>query len=551
MKDQRGLDGGDQAWRDLSRMSRPYLNVVDFLASYAQRLAELSRAATVEIAVADLGRIVLSRSGSETVQDWLSERDGGVAATAEREPRRAPEWRLGPTPSVTAPLVYADVGIGRLTLAWEGRRGGPDLSDALADCARQLAFVIKRHEVCEWARQRLGRSLLLVGVSEAVRNLEIFVEKASHSDLPCLLQGEFGTETPYLAAAIHCCGPRRDLPFVQVNCAQPRGAPQDWFRQAEGGTLFFSDIDMLAPGLQNELPQHMHSRLGQWLDVSNTTRVRVIASAGGDLPRMVAERSFSRQLLAELDFLPVSVPPLRERCDDIEPLVIAALEGHGHRAEDKISAEMLDLCRSYPWPENAFEVERVVARLAVMTGRARIRAEDIRRYFPALHARAERVTVTSAAPSPALPAAKPPAEAVREQASARPEIGAEADDWIRHVLNKDITALSRLHPNLRRALLYLVDHYAEPIRLGSLARQAHVSQSHLSFLFRHSLQTSCKAMLSRIRVEKAKELLSTNARQPITDVALQVGFADLSHFEKYFRRQVGRTPREYRRMAAE
>ncbi|NPU10099.1 helix-turn-helix domain-containing protein [Bradyrhizobium sp. 83002] len=549
MKDQGGPEAGDHAWRELARMSRPYLEVADFLVSYAQRLAELSRAATVEIAVADLGRIVLSRSGTETVQDWLSERDGGAAAASEREPRRAPEWRLEPTPSVTVPLVYADVGIGRLNLAWDRRRSGPDLSEALADCARQLAFVVKRYEVCEWARQRLGRSLLLVGASDAVRNLEIFVEKASHSDLPCLLQGEFGTETPYLAAAIHCCGPRRDLPFVQVNCAQPRGAPQDWFRQAEGGTLFFSDIDMLAPGLQNELPQYMHSRLGQWLDVSSTTRVRVIASASSDLPRLVAERAFARQLLAELDFLPVSVPPLRERNDDIEPLVIAALEGHGHRAEDKISAEMLELCRSYAWPENAFEVERVIARLAVMTGRARIRADDIRRYFPALHAQAER----AAAPVAPTVTAPPPTEAVHEPmlAPAPASDGGGPEDWVHHVLNKDLKALSRLHPNLRKALIYLVDHYAEPIRLDTLARQAHVSQSHLSFLFRHSLQTSCKAMLSRIRVEKAKELLATNARQPITDVALQVGFADLSHFEKYFRRQVGRTPREYRRMAAE
>jgi transcriptional regulator with AAA-type ATPase domain/AraC-like DNA-binding protein len=527
-----------RAWQELSRMSHPFPDVSDFLTCYARRLVELSQARSGELHINNVGRIILSRAGEEISADWLSEQGEGQASGDAGEPY--------PGPSAVVPVVYADAAIGHLRLSWNQSEGRPDLSDVLPDCARQLAFMVKRYEVSDWARRRLGRSLLLVGMSEPVRNLEVFVEKASQSDLPSLVYGEFGTETPYLAAAIHCCGPRRDQPFIQVNCAQPHGLPEDWFRQAEGGTLFFSDIDALAPALQSQLPQYMHSRLGQWLDVSGTTKVRVIASATVDLRHLVAQRGFSRQLLAELDFLPVTVPPLRARVADIEPLVIAALEGHGYRAEDKISAEMLELCRAYSWPENAFEVERVVARLAVMTGRESIRTEDIRRYFPALY------------PEPESQKAEPPAAVAAVAAEDEVEPDAEdageltgADIWVRHALNKDAEALATLHPGLRRAVLYLVDHYPEPIRLGALARRVHVSQSHLSFLFRHGLHTSCKGMLARIRVERAKVLLAENVRQPITDVALQVGFADLSHFEKYFRRQVGRTPREFRRMAGE
>ena len=348
-------------------MSRPFPGVSDFLTSYARRLVELSQARTGELHINNLGRVILSRAGQEISADWLSERGEGQGSGDAGEPE--------PAPSVAIPVVYADATIGNLRLSWDEGESGPELSDVLHDCARQLAFMVKRYEVSDWARQRLGRSLLLVGMSEPVRNLEVFVEKASQSDLPSLLYGEFGTETPYLAAAIHCCGSRRDQPFIQINCAQPHGLPEDWFRQAEGGTLFFSDIDALAPALQSQLPRHMHSRLGQWLDVSGTAKVRVIASATVDLRHLVAQRSFSRHLLAELDFLPVTVPPLRARVADIEPLVTAVLEGHGYRAQDKISAEMLELCRAYSWPENAYEVERVVARLAVMTGRGPIHTE--------------------------------------------------------------------------------------------------------------------------------------------------------------------------------
>ncbi|WP_456297712.1 helix-turn-helix transcriptional regulator [Elstera litoralis] len=96
-------------------------------------------------------------------------------------------------------------------------------------------------------------------------------------------------------------------------------------------------------------------------------------------------------------------------------------------------------------------------------------------------------------------------------------------------------------------MFYLGEHYAQPVSLDELASHAHVSRSHLSFLFRTELHTAFKTLLGRLRVQKASELLSTDLRQPITDVAMSVGFADLSHFEKSFRRQWGKSPREFRR----
>ncbi|WP_163547000.1 helix-turn-helix transcriptional regulator, partial [Klebsiella pneumoniae] len=89
--------------------------------------------------------------------------------------------------------------------------------------------------------------------------------------------------------------------------------------------------------------------------------------------------------------------------------------------------------------------------------------------------------------------------------------------------------------------LYLGEHFAESISLDQLARQAHVSPSHLSFLFRSTLDIQFKTLLGRIRIHKAKEILAAQTRRQITDVAMSVGFTDLSHFEKSFRRVVGQT----------
>jgi AraC-like DNA-binding protein len=505
------------------RLARPFPRLADFLMHYAATLADLSQARTGELRIDLCGRVLWERRGGKLSLQWQDAATIGKAKPSSR---------------LEVALMYADAAMGGLSLS-----GCPDEAwrspALLSDCARQLAFMVKRYDVCRWAEQRLGRPLLLIGVSDAIRDLEVFVEKASQSDLPVLLHGEFGTETPYLAAAMHCCGGRRDHPFVQVNCTQPCGTPEEWFQQAEGGSLFLSDIDALDPSLQNLLPRLMYSRLGQWLDVSSTTKVRLIASASSDLRRLVAEGKFSRQLLAELDFLAVAVPPLRERTVDIAPLVVAALERQGYAAEEKIGGGMLELCQAYAWPENVFELERMVARLAVMTGKASIGAEDIHRHFP-------QMGVRTVQPSIATPESKaePPSHEIDPSVP-------DAEFWLRHAIERNEEAMRRLHPGLRKAMLYLVEHYSEPIKLGVLARQSHVSQSHLSFLFRNGLHSSCKALLARIRVEQAKALLAADPHQPITDVALQVGFSDLSHFEKCFRRQVGKTPRDFRRQGME
>lgn len=433
----------------------------------------------------------------------------------------------------TLPINYAEESLGELQLEWSRDAAAEAAGSLCEDFARRCAYLVKRYEVQAWAEQRLRRPLLLVGVCEALHQLEIFIEKAAYSCLPVMLKGEFGTEKVQLAAAVHCCGPHRDGPFVEVNCANPAGQPAQWFRQASGGTLFFNGIEELAPALQGQLPQYLHSRLGQWLAVPTAGEPRVIASATADLAQRVREGGFSRALLAELDFLVIEVPPLRERLDDIESLVAVVLERHGFDVGRALTAELLHACRRHNWPENLFEMERVVARLAVMAGGRPIRATDIQVHAPwmleagALAGREQ-----------------PPRAPVRVNGRARSE-----SHWVECAVARDLAALSGLHEALRRALLYLGEHYAKPLSLGELARQAHVSPSHLGFLFRSALGTTFKPLLQRIRIEKAKEMLHADEHQRITDVALSVGFGDLSHFEKSFRRLVGRSPREFRRAA--
>lgn len=499
----------------LESINRPFRSLPDLLDALMRALAERTPLAAGWLDVDGAGTLTLSRSAGEMSAQWLP---AGETASLPLPP--SPAGRL------SLPIAYAGARLGelRVEMATADAGSGDGWTGLLSHFARQCGLLIKRYDVRRWSEQKLGRGLLLVGMSKALRELETFVEIAAGGRLPVLLQGEFGTEKTQLAATIHCCSPAADGPFVQVDCAEPAGAPGRWVEQAEGGTLYLSGIDELDPRLQKQLPQVLPSRLHQWLPRERGGAVRVIASTTADLHARAREGLFSRGLLAELDFLSATIPPLRERGADIEPLIWQALERNGFRAEDKTSAALVDLCRAHDWPENLFELERLIARLAVMTEARPIQLRDIFRHAPHIADEDNQLR---------------PAEAVDPR-----EPG---ELWVRRAI--DGGEVRGVHVALRKALAYLGRHYDAPVSLSQLARHAGVSSSHLSHLFRSCVGMPFKTLLGRIRILKARELLASDAASNITQVALNVGFSDLSHFERSFRRVVGESPREYRRRA--
>lgn len=485
--------------------------------------------------VQDVGALVARREKHQIVVYWEEswEQYGPIDPTLPEGLQGDPGDSTPFPDAVGAPILRGGETIGQIWLSWPLEIGGRAQAPALlADLARQCRYLDRRFEARRWMTERFGRSLMLVGLSPAMRDLDSFLERAAESDLPVLLSGEFGTEKSLLAAAIHALGPRSDRPFVQIHCTEPEGTPSDWFAQADEGTLLLCDIDELPLPLQKQLPHRLRSRLDQCFDQHSLPRPRVIATTTADLTQRVREGSFSRALLAELDFLAAILPPLRQRIDDVPALLAAALRRQGAKPEERLGDDFVKLCRSYDWPGNLYELEQVVGRLTVMGEQTVIGRADVLRHAPWIMS-----DPSEPDPSSGNGVGRGP--------------GNSPDHWTVCAIRGDAEALNQLHPGLRRALLHLGRNYAESLSMEQLARQAHVSPSHLSFLFRNELDTSFKSLMGRIRIHRAKEVLSTQTRQPITDVALQLGFADLSHFEKSFRKIVGQTPREFRREATE
>lgn len=235
----------------------------------------------------------------------------------------------------------------------------------------------------------------LVGVSEPIRELLRQIRQVAPSEATVLIGGESGTGKELVARAIHRGSERGEGPFVPVNCAAiPKdlleselfghlkgaftGAVRDRqgkFAQAAGGTLFLDEVGELPLELQPKLLRALQER--EIEPVGGTPQkvdVRVVAATNRDLEEAVAEGAFREDLFYRLAVIPLLVPPLRQRRDDIPVLIEHFLARHGGV---QVSAEALEQLAGYAWPGNVRELENTLERCVVLRRHEQIEAEDL------------------------------------------------------------------------------------------------------------------------------------------------------------------------------
>ena len=240
----------------------------------------------------------------------------------------------------------------------------------------------------------------LIAQSSAMQAVLDLVERVAPTDATLLIQGESGTGKEVIAKAVHHASPRAARPFVAVNCgAVPetlleselfgymRGAftgaavsKLGLFEEAHGGTMFLDEIAEMPAALQVKLLRALQSgevrRLGA--TQSTTIDVRVIAATHGDLSALIAQGSFREDLFYRLNVIPVYIPPLRERPDDVPPLVEFFLRKHSPDRPRTVAVPALAWLRAQIWRGNARELENAIERALVLTEGDEIRVEDLR-----------------------------------------------------------------------------------------------------------------------------------------------------------------------------
>ncbi len=249
-----------------------------------------------------------------------------------------------------------------------------------------------------------NRSLLnnIIGESRKMLSLFELIEKVAGSDSTVLLQGESGTGKELVARAIHDLSTRRNRNFVPVNCA---AIPDDLleselfghvkgsftgaiatrigrFEMADRGTLFLDEIGDMKPNLQVKLLRVLQNREIEPVGATSSKKVdvRIIAATNQNLDKMVAEKEFREDLYYRISVIPIILPPLRERKDDIPLLINSFLERFNRDKHNKViglDRSTMNLLCGYDWPGNVRELENLVERLVILKGSGSITPDDL------------------------------------------------------------------------------------------------------------------------------------------------------------------------------
>ena len=257
------------------------------------------------------------------------------------------------------------------------------------------AVVVENHELRSRLQQREEPNPL-IGESESMQAVSRLIGEVAQSDVTVLIEGESGTGKEIAARLIHTQSPRKDKPFISVNCAafaeqlleaelfgHMKGAftgataqKPGRFQLADGGTLFLDEIGDLSPKGQGDLLRVLEDGAFRMVGGSELIRVnvRIIAATNKKLPAAVAEGKFREDLFYRLNVVPVVMPPLRERADDIPLLIERFFErfaAQHKRGRKRMSPEALQLCQRFPWPGNVRQLRNAVERM-VITSRATV-----------------------------------------------------------------------------------------------------------------------------------------------------------------------------------
>ncbi len=276
-----------------------------------------------------------------------------------------------------------------------------DINEMLAVVSRALNDAAKPKSTTDTLDQEPDEKMPLVGRSPAMQEIYRALARLMQTDLTVMIAGESGTGKELVAKALHQFGKRSHGPFVAINMAaipkdlieaelfgHEKGAftganarQSGRFEQADGGTLFLDEIGDMPMDAQTRLLRVLQE--GEFTMVGGTstikTNVRIVAATHQDLPELIKQGRFREDLYYRLNVVPLRLPPLRERVQDIDDLVVHFLQNNkieGQPAKS-ISTDAIRLLQNYTWPGNIRELENLVHRLCALHADETISATNV------------------------------------------------------------------------------------------------------------------------------------------------------------------------------
>lgn len=238
----------------------------------------------------------------------------------------------------------------------------------------------------------------MVGISDGMKEVFDVVRKVAPTEASVMITGESGTGKELIAKALHQGSPRSREPFIAINCAAIpanlleselfghvrgafTGAVRDRagkFVEADGGTLFLDEVGEMPMALQPKL-----LRVLQEMEVEpvggkvRSVDVRILAATNQDVEEAIEEGTFREDLYYRLAVIPINLPPLRQRREDIPLLIRHFLDRYGRGSPLAVSEEAMACMTAYPWPGNVRELQNAIERLVILSNGQRIEADHL------------------------------------------------------------------------------------------------------------------------------------------------------------------------------
>jgi len=302
------------------------------------------------------------------------------------------------------PLVVIMTGVGSITSAVDCMRNGAfdyltkpfsyDQIDVVLKKADEFSRIVR---VNQFLSKETDTGWELLGSSPAIEQVRLLVRQVARTQATVLIQGESGTGKELVARALHKESPRASAPLIKVNCAaipdnlieseffgHEKGAftgalnkREGRFELAHGGTILLDEISEISPSLQSKLLRVLQEREFERVGGSRTIKVdvRVIATTNRRLEQAVQRKEFREDLYFRINVVPIHVPPLRERREDIlflaEHFLHWFVRKHGCSAQS-LSASCAGVLTGHPWPGNVRELQNVIERAVILAGDSRV-----------------------------------------------------------------------------------------------------------------------------------------------------------------------------------
>jgi transcriptional regulator with GAF, ATPase, and Fis domain len=435
-QEQPGVPGRElAALRRLTAFSEHLLQSYDF-----DRILESLMDEVIEVARADKGFLILMESNQlrvkvarniqrETIEDAIERVSDSIIAKVVKSQKPLiiadalddPEFNASESvvnlkllSVMCAPLMHRGELFGVLYLGNDRliNRFDKKALDTLTIFAAQASLLLQNAMLLDQLRtdrdqleEQLHEKTFgdLIGTNPSLVEVFTKVKKVATTDISVLITGETGTGKGVFARALHAESRRSDRPFVSLNCAalpealleselfgHVRGAftgavseRAGLFAEADGGTLFLDEIGEMPLALQPKLLHVLESRTVRPVGASRERPVdfRLVAATHRDLRERVAQGAFRADLLYRLEVVPLHVPPLRERPDDLPPLVehflAEACAGHPGSPVRRLSPEVMARLLDFDWPGNVRELQHLLTRLVVLGRSAEVTASEL------------------------------------------------------------------------------------------------------------------------------------------------------------------------------